>query len=791
MTRSLGAPAALRLDISHGLGPRWRIDVFTEPIRREHFGGCIDKILCFFGGSAPLFSAGRSRAPLGGRAGPRSGDPGPRVTRALPPSGAAATPRVRATAAGGLCAALRRAGAAPEPLLEALSLSERAIEAEPLSWLDLAGYCGLLESAAARSGHAGLGWEVGLSRGPALLGEVAEAVDTAPTLAAGLAAASRCFPALQEQTRVRLDGRPGGALLSYQIRDGRILHRRQDAELSLGALIGLVRRTLGPHWRPEEIHLEHDPRRGRAVADGLGATPVYGAQPCNGILLSGADLASVMPGADPRRHGEVLRRLAGRLQERRQEDFIGLVLQHIRDALAEGRPGIAPVARRLGLSGPALYRRLDACGVAFSELQSDMRRALALDLLAAPDLRLTEIALRLGYSELSAFSRAFAAGRACRPGPTATAAPRRDGRRSGLAPARPSRYTGARHARPRSPALTRPILCDTVPILPRPDPALLAEAQDGAATRARHDALVARIPALGLIEARQAPGPVEPPPATLRVAAWNLERCTAVEASAALLARSGAGVALLSEMDLGMARSGNRHTTADLAAALGAGHAFGVEFVELGAGFGREIERFGGDANAGALHGNALVSRLPFRDVFVVPLDAGGAWFGLDWHHRRIGGRMAIGATVDLAAGPVLMVSVHLENRSTPEERRAAMARLAAALPPGAPAVVAGDLNGAALPRGEAREGSDWFARPAVHEPLFAAMAEAGFDWRACNTPDQTRRAVPDGRPAPWVQRIDWFFTRGVAASAPRTWPAVAPDGAALSDHELITVDIG
>ena len=69
----------------------------------------------------------------------------------------------------------------------------------------------------------------------------AEVVATAPTLGAGLAAVSRCFGALQEQTAVTLDRRDGDAALSYQVRDGRIVHRRQDAELSLGALIALLR----------------------------------------------------------------------------------------------------------------------------------------------------------------------------------------------------------------------------------------------------------------------------------------------------------------------------------------------------------------------------------------------------------------------------------------------------------------------------------------------------------------------------------------------------------------------
>lgn len=342
-----------------------------------------------------------------GEFGPADPPPRPAPKRPSAPSISHAVPRVRAAATAGLCAAIRRAGAEPGPLLSAFDLSEDTIDAEPLEWLDLAGYCSLLEQAADRCGLAALGWDVGLARGADLLGDLAEVVDTAPTLAAGLATAARCFAAFQEQTRVTLDHYDGRAVLSYQIRDGRIVHRRQDAELSLGALIGLLRRTLGPHWRPEEIHLEHDAHGGRGRPAGLEATPVYGDQRVNAIVLSGRTLATVMPGADACRHGLLLRRLAGQLRDGRHEDFVGLVLQHIRDALVDGKPGIAPVAARLGLSGPALYRRLAACGVDYSDLQRDLRRELALGLVAEPDVPLTEVALRLGYSELSAFSRAF------------------------------------------------------------------------------------------------------------------------------------------------------------------------------------------------------------------------------------------------------------------------------------------------------------------------------------------------------------------------------------------------
>ena len=308
----------------------------------------------------------------------------------------------------------------------------------------------------------------------------------------------------------------------------------------------------------------------------------------------------------------------------------------------------------------------------------------------------------------------------------------------------------------RRPALHRPIIRAVVAALPRPDPGVLRDAMAGEASPGRHDRAAERIPALRLIELRQPDGPPAPAPATLRLAAWNLERCTRVEASAAVLRRAGVAVALLSEMDLGMARSGNRHTTHDIAGALGAGYAFGVEYVELGLGIGRELVDHAGRSNAESLHGNAIVSALRFRDPFMIPLDPGGAWFGLDWHHRRIGGRMALGVTVELARGPVVLVSTHLENRSTPEDRRRDMERILAGLEasaPGLPAVLAGDLNTAAMPDLSAEPGLGWFEAPARREPLFPAMAAAGFDMaarqhaRADAPPYRGRSSSTPGRP--------------------------------------------
>lgn len=87
------------------------------------------------------------------------------------------------------------------------------------------------------------------------------------------------------------------------------------------------------------------------------------------------------------------------------------LLDHARTELAvmigAGRIDIATLARRLGQSPRTLQRRLVERGVAYSTLLDEARRELACSYLRERSLSVDEIAGLLGYSEISAFSRAF------------------------------------------------------------------------------------------------------------------------------------------------------------------------------------------------------------------------------------------------------------------------------------------------------------------------------------------------------------------------------------------------
>jgi len=339
------------------------------------------------------------------------------------------------------------------------------------------------------------------------------------------------------------------------------------------------------------------------------------------------------------------------------------------------------------------------------------------------------------------------------------------------------------------------IVTRTVDILTPLDADLFTRGMSGPATSAHARTLIAQASALHELELHQ---PVRPSAlygqSTLRVAAWNLERCKHCVESAELLRRSGAQICLLSEMDNGMARSGNLHTTRVLAEQLGMGYLFGVEFIEFGLGTPEEEARFAGQTNIRGLHGNAILCPLPMRDNALIPLDDGTIWYGLNWHHRRLGGRNALLTTIEFAQRKILFVSTHFETLTKPEGRREQIDCILKELGRREKVdgiVIAGDFNTAALPDvdGIALH-PRWFEEPERFEPMFASLRAAGFDWMRGNGRQQTRRQLDDGRPKTVLRRIDWFFMKGLNVSNPQTWAALDVSGNPLSDHELITLDI-
>ena len=75
--------------------------------------------------------------------------------------------------------------------------------------------------------------------------------------------------------------------------------------------------------------------------------------------------------------------------------------------LHEGSLSMDRIARDLGMSRQTLYRRLKDEGVTFAQVHDDLRRRMAMDYLSTRKVSVGETAYLLGFSEASAFVRAF------------------------------------------------------------------------------------------------------------------------------------------------------------------------------------------------------------------------------------------------------------------------------------------------------------------------------------------------------------------------------------------------
>ncbi|KJZ20674.1 endonuclease/exonuclease/phosphatase family protein [Loktanella sp. S4079] len=314
-------------------------------------------------------------------------------------------------------------------------------------------------------------------------------------------------------------------------------------------------------------------------------------------------------------------------------------------------------------------------------------------------------------------------------------------------------------------------------------PAQRAAILDAAPTRDAHRALMAQIPAMHEIEVGgDGSGPID---GHLNVVAWNLERCLFPEESAEHLHDTFPDVVLVSEADKGMARTGQRNTMADMAAALGMHYAFGVEFHELDLGGVTERAFCRDDYNALGWHGNAILSRAPFERLEQIRLDDHGHWFAPDQNasdpgQPRVGGRMALAAVIRVDRKDICFVSTHLESNADAAHRDRQMHVLldaVAAFAGDMPVIIGGDLNtGNHLP-----PDFRW-----QDETLFETATRRGFHWDANADGFTTRPSLitphPDRR-----MKLDWFCCRGVVGQNPRIISSLSRSGRPLSDHDVVT----
>ncbi|MBS0376877.1 MAG: AraC family transcriptional regulator ligand-binding domain-containing protein [Proteobacteria bacterium] len=287
--------------------------------------------------------------------------------------------------------------------------SGREVPASADGMLPLARFVEFTEQVSRESSDLACGWSFGLNYDLTQLGPVAGALRTAPSLGQAFSLLANYFTLMQDASELTVAREEGALLLSYRILDPEIWPRHQDAIFTLGIAAQIVRMAAGTACDKIRIGVECDDAERLAVLAQRSGVHLMGGALTNWlrIPLPLADLP--MPGSRPP-SPDTLRTLDRLLVQKQRATSVDARVQ----ALIFRQLGDQPIcqeqiAQCLGMSSRTLRRHLARSRTSFQSLVDECRlRQAAHEFRVRRNVSIAQTALRLGYSEHSTFTRAFA-----------------------------------------------------------------------------------------------------------------------------------------------------------------------------------------------------------------------------------------------------------------------------------------------------------------------------------------------------------------------------------------------
>lgn len=180
---------------------------------------------------------------------------------------------------------------------------------------------------------------------------------------------------------------------------------RSDAAMVL--LVTMCRANYGNGLDPDLVTLKHDKPACAGKFFEYFRCPIDFSAGRDSVVLSHACVDKQLSGSNPllaQINDQLMVKYLAQLNER---DIIQRVKATIIELLADGKISDAKVANELCMSNRTLQRKLQKKGTTFKEVLTDVRKGIAMKYIQDSQLTLTELSFQLGFSEISAFSRAF------------------------------------------------------------------------------------------------------------------------------------------------------------------------------------------------------------------------------------------------------------------------------------------------------------------------------------------------------------------------------------------------
>ncbi len=292
-------------------------------------------------------------------------------------------------------------------LFEAVGVDPEVLR-DPGARLSATVWDDLVRRAVALTHDPSLGLDADRCWHPSHLGALGFAWLSSGTLRQGLQQVVRYSRLLGERAAVHFEPHPAGLEFVFNAGRSDPLASRVIADFTLSLLLGMCRMNAGEDFRPLQVCLEHPPppdllERYRSHY----RCPVHVDRGRDSFLLAGADADRVLPSANRQIAATLDRVLIEQFAHLDRGDIVARAKASLLDRMSTGDLSEQDLAQTLHMSRRTLQRKLAEAETTYQQLVDDTRQELALAYIRDPRYSVTDITFMLGFSQQSAFTRAF------------------------------------------------------------------------------------------------------------------------------------------------------------------------------------------------------------------------------------------------------------------------------------------------------------------------------------------------------------------------------------------------
>jgi AraC-like DNA-binding protein len=314
-----------------------------------------------------------------------------------------ATLRIGATI--GVPEVLRDLGADPVEVLNEVGVGIELFD-DPNNRISFNARGRMMAHCADRTGCPHFGLLVGQKAGLASFGLVGLLARYSPNVEMAIKSLVRFMHLHVRGATTNLTEDSGCSLFEYQIYQKGALGNDQVGAGAVAVAYNILSSLCGDDWMPVEVRFAHSKPKNVAPFHSFFGAPLHFDSEQYAVVFSKDWLNRRVSESSPELL-QLLQREIDKLEVREASSFVEQVRTLLRTTLVSGHASAGQVADLLSMNRRTLNRRLSVYSTNFQRLVDEVSFEIARQLLEDTSMGIVQISMLLGYSNASAFTRAF------------------------------------------------------------------------------------------------------------------------------------------------------------------------------------------------------------------------------------------------------------------------------------------------------------------------------------------------------------------------------------------------